>query len=88
MHKKDINMTNKKQVMGIAQEMIESYALVLDSTARMFRNSDARGLKDEEIAKRADMFWGMTMQEIDRKNQQNQMMMEVRDVVKHQHVSG
>jgi len=48
--------------------MIASYKDVLDNTAKMFRDTDARDVSDDEIAKRADMFWTIALQKIEREH--------------------
>ena len=54
--------------------MIESYGEVIKKTAKMFRSSDIRNISDDEIAKRADMFWNIALQRATQPMPQQQMM--------------
>ena len=47
--------------------MIQSYSDVLDGTAKMFREVSDE-ISVDEIAKRADMFWNIALQRIDKEH--------------------
>ncbi len=61
----DIHEEMKTMITDKTDCMIESYGKVLNETARMFRRSDIKNASDEEVAKRADMFWNIALQRID-----------------------
>jgi hypothetical protein len=62
----EIRKEIKKEIIDRSQCMIDSYKLVLNETAKMFRDSQVRNMSDEQLAKRADMFWHLSMKKIDK----------------------
>ena len=79
----------KKELVDKAQCMIDSYNLVLNSTANMFRSSQARNVTDSEIVTRTDMFWNMSLQRIDMEDQEAKRLSEKRQhEYTHVHGSG
>jgi len=66
----------KTELVSKAQCMIDSYADVLQATGEMFGKSKAKKITDEEIAKRADMFWNISLQRLDRDEQENKRKFE------------
>ena len=68
----------KKELVSKTDCMIASYSKVLNNVATMFRNSKTGGLESSEVAQRADMFWNIALQRMDREEQEAKRVREQR----------
>ena len=69
----------KKELVSKTDCMIDSYSKVLNNVATMFRNSKTGGLESSEVAQRADMFWNIALQRMDREEQEAKRLNEQRN---------
>ena len=68
----ELHSEMKKAISMKTKCMIESYGEVLESTKSMIESKVGKMVTDDEILKRADMFWNIALQKIDQdKNQMN-----------------
>ena len=68
----------KRELIEKTTCMIDSYAQVLDNVVIMFRDSKTGGLESTEAAQRADMFWNIALQRIDKEEQEAKRINEQR----------
>ena len=61
----EIQNEMKSMIAGKTKCMIESYAGVLANTKKALEAERGSMIKDDEIMKRADMFWNIALQKID-----------------------
>ena len=67
----DIHEEMKTMIADKTECMIESYGKVLDKTAKMFNEAETQhginmAMLGSEVAKRADMFWNIALQRIEK----------------------
>ena len=79
-------MTKKEMKQDIDNKtkcMIDSYALVLANVEKMFETSEF-SIDQIEIAKRADMFWNIALQRVDRDEAETKRQTELMELEKTQ----